>query len=90
MAFLAGVAWLKMGGLRYPKRFEWSASMDGHRLGDHAHVVATLIEQRARPGDKPVTAPLKHRHLAWAWADRQAGELIGAIPGESAEPLRQP
>ena len=45
MAFPAAVAWLKMGGLRQTKRFERSASVDGHRFGDHAHMITALIEQ---------------------------------------------
>lgn len=89
-ALLAAVAWLKVSGLRHAQRFEVPASVDGHRLDDHAHVVAALIEQRGAPGSKPMRALLKHRHLARAWPDRKAGELIGAIPAEGTEPLRQP
>lgn len=66
MAFLAAVAWLKVSGLRHAQRFEVPASVDGHRLDDHAHVVAALIEQRGAPGSKPMRALLKHRHLARA------------------------
>ena len=90
MAFPAAVAWLKMGGLRQTKRFERSASVDGHRFGDHAHMITALIEQRAAPGNEPMAALLKHWHPARPWPGRQAGELIGAVPGQGPEPLRQP
>src|SRR5581483_7680793 len=90
MAFLAAVAWLKVGGLRHPKRFKRPAVVDGNRLGDHAHVVAALVQQHAPPCNKPMGALLKHRHLAGTWPDRQASELIDAVPGEGAEPLSQP
>ena len=89
-AFLAAVARFKVGGLRQAKWFKRSVSVNGHWLGGQAHVVAALIQQRAAPGGQPMGALLKHRDLAWAWPYRQAGELIGAVSGEGAEPFGQP
>jgi hypothetical protein len=90
VTFLAVVPRFKMSSLGQAKRFKRSVSVHGYWLGDQAHVVAALIQQRASPRSQPMGALLKHRRLAWARPDRQAGELIGAIAGESAEPLGQP
>lgn len=85
-AFGGGMSGVQVRHGGQPQRGEPAGAVHRHRFGDHAHMVATLVEQRDPAQDHPMRMGEQLGGSAGAGTHRKVGELVDFVAGQGAEP----